>query len=622
MRPLLFLLVFALAGALPARGEELFSDAFDREKPGPAWKTHENAFSIRDGYLVVQQQPGTDHGAVGETLVDFKDAVIEFKFRFAGSPTFNLVIDDKNYEDSHAGHICRLRINPRQIVIGDDKIGVMENKIFAMRRGTPEEKAKANELIEGTLATLPADLNPETWYHLSTTLSGPTMTVVLDGETLGSLTSEGIDHPTKTDFGFTVTGGEMHFDDIRVTAPAERPNDEEQAGVWPVERLQAETPEFRVDDDSTPIHSLIYEGEEIGGEPTEVFAFYASPRTLDTAEEGETFPGIVLIHGGGGTAFSDWVWMWAQRGYAAIAMDLSGRRPPAPRFREDGGKIEDHNHPREERVRLEKGGLDHTHEEKFESIGGTVEDDWPYHAVANAMRAHTLIRSLPGVDPERTAVTGISWGGYTTCLVASLDDRFKAAVPVYGCGFLHEGESVQKPSIDALGERRDAWVAAYDPSSHLGKSEVPMLWVNGTHDKHYPLDSYAKSYALVKGPRTLRIQPRMSHGHGPGWAPKEIGLFVDSILKEGALLAEVGEMTVHAQTVTVPFESPTEIVKAELHFTSETGPRAERDWRSLPADIGNGEAVARGLPAEANTWLMTLTDDRGAMVSSEVRFRK
>ncbi|MEM6916735.1 MAG: dienelactone hydrolase family protein, partial [Verrucomicrobiota bacterium] len=191
--------------------------------------------------------------------------------------------------------------------------------------------------------------------------------------------------------------------------------------------------------------------------------------------EGQKVPGIVLIHGGGGTAFSDWVWLWAKRGYAAIAMDLSGRRPPAPAFDENEGKLRDTHHSRDDRVRLEKGGLDHTPEEKFNSIGGVRDDDWPFHAVANVMKAHTLLRSFPEVDPDKTAVTGISWGGYTTCLAASIDDRFKAAVPVYGCGFLHEGESVQKKSIDSLGDRLEDWVAAYDPSSHLGKCTVPTF---------------------------------------------------------------------------------------------------------------------------------------------------
>lgn len=393
------------------------------------------------------------------------------------------------------------------------------------------------------------------------------------------------------------------------------------AGTWPLERLKTEMPVHRIEDPAAPIQSLLYAGEPINGKPTEVFAFYASPGTLGIAKEGETFPGIVLIHGGGGTAFSDWVWLWAKRGYAAIAMDLSGHRPPAPKFDAKGEKIPDHHHDPATRTHLEKGGLEQGHVQKFDCIGGPVENDWPFHAVANVMKAHTLLRGFAGVDPERTAVTGISWGGYTTCLSASLDDRFKAAVPVYGCGFLHEGESVQKPSIDALGERRAAWVAAYDPSSHLGQCTVPTFWVNGTHDVHYPLDSHGRSAALVRGSRAFRLEPRMAHGHEPGWRPAEIGLYVDSILKGGLPLPLVGGMTLADGTITVPVTAKTKLTKAELHFTTAPGKRSEREWRSLPARIEEGRVVAEGLPAEANTWLVTLTDERGAMVSTAVGMR-
>lgn len=393
-------------------------------------------------------------------------------------------------------------------------------------------------------------------------------------------------------------------------------------GVWPIERLKSEIPNFRIEDRTAKIQSLIYEGESIDGEATEVFAFYASPQTLGKANGDEKFPGIVLIHGGGGTAFADWVWMWANRGYAAIAMDLGGERPPAPAYDADGNLKPHTRHKRDARSRLTKAGVPADHAHKFASIGGTIEDDWPFHAVANVMRAHTLLRSFPEVDADRTAVTGISWGGYTTCLVASLDDRFKAAVPVYGCGFLHEGESVQKPAIDKLGERREAWVAAYDPGSHLNKCTVPTLWVNGTHDVHYVLDSYAKSYAKVKGPRAIRIQPRMPHGHYPGWQPAEIQIFIDSILREGSPLAKVGPMKVDADgSVSFTFESAHKIEKAELHFTTESGLRSKRKWESTPCTISKGMAIAKSLPPEANTWIITLTDTRGAMVSSEVGFR-
>ena len=55
--------------------------------------------------------------------------------------------------------------------------------------------------------------------------------------------------------------------------------------------------------------------------------------------------------------------------------------------------------------------------------------------MADVIRGVSLLASLPDVDSKRLGITGISWGGYLTCIVASLDDRLRVAVPVYGCGF-------------------------------------------------------------------------------------------------------------------------------------------------------------------------------------------
>ena len=35
-------------------------------------------------------------------------------------------------------------------------------------------------------------------------------------------------------------------------------------------------------------------------------------------KRGEKVPGMVLVHGGGGTAFASWVKRWNDRGYAAM----------------------------------------------------------------------------------------------------------------------------------------------------------------------------------------------------------------------------------------------------------------------------------------------------------------
>lgn len=251
-----------------------------------------------------------------------------------------------------------------------------------------------------------------------------------------------------------------------------------------------------------------------------------------------------------------------------------------------------------------------------------MSDDWPYHAAASVLRAHSLLRSFPEVNANRTAVTGISWGGYTTCLAASLDDRFKAAVPVYGCGFLFEGESVQKPAIDKLGDRRDAWIKEYDPSSLLKRCRVPILFVNGTGDIHYPLDSYQKSFDVVPGgKKQMRIEVNMRHGHPPGWAPQEIGLFIDSFCRDGKPLPVPGKLSTKGDTVRLSYRSELPLQSAALHFTTDTGPRSKREWKTVPADVTRGTITAPKPPAEANTWFVSLTDARGAMVSSTVQFQ-
>jgi dienelactone hydrolase len=393
-----------------------------------------------------------------------------------------------------------------------------------------------------------------------------------------------------------------------------------QPGSWNLTKLR-ETPRMRWVSQTGAVHSLLYEGEEFEGHATEVFGFYASPATLGEAADGEQkFPGIVLIHGGGGTAFAEWTWLWAKRGYAAIAMDLSGSRPIDPIYDMDGIPVMNQAAAPGTRTRLPNGGPNHGHPEKFDSIGGDISDDWPYHAAANVIRAHSLLRSFPDVNAERTAVTGISWGGYTTCLVASLDDRFRAAVPVYGCGFLFEGESVQKPAIDQLGDRREDWIRAYDPSSLLKNCRVPILFVNGTNDVHYPLDSYQKSFDLVTGEKLMRIEVNMPHGHVQGWAPAEIGLFVDSYCKNGEPLPAPGPILIDQDTVKVTCKNTVPLKKAELHYTVDSGLRSERKWTTVAAEVAENQIRVKKPPEETTAWFISVTDDRNAMTTTSVQF--
>ena len=341
-----------------------------------------------------------------------------------------------------------------------------------------------------------------------------------------------------------------------------------------------------------PVQSLYYTGEPYRGRPTRVFAYYAAPEV----PEGRV-PAMVLVHGGGGKAFPEWAELWAERGYAALAMDLSGRGP-------DGERLPD-------------GGPEQGEKEKFFTLPDGITETWPYYAVAAVVRGVSLLAAQPEVDPDRLGITGISWGGYLTCIVSGLDDRLKVSIPVYGCGFLHHN-SAWVPTLEKLSEEeREAWLSNFDPSAHLPNARMPMLWVNGTNDLAYPLDSYQKSYRLPPGPRTLCVTVRMPHGHDPGWAPVEIGLFADQHLRGGTPLPEVQNVQLEGDRLQAEFRSSTNVVESAFHWTPDTVTWNERTWHSWPATIADGRAAANVPRERPIAFFLTITDERGATVSTE-----
>lgn len=191
----------------------LLSDDFERAGLGD-WKSLIPTFTVTNGVLK-GVQTRADHGAVGRVYRPMKDVVVEFRFKFDGSPTFNAVFDDQAHKGSHAGHICRVAFTPKQITLGDDKEGAMRNDIFEMRKD-PARQAEANKLLAGRRSSAPVTLDPEKWHPVIIEIVGDRMRVTLDGKPAGFLQSPGLAHPTKTSFHFAVNGPGALFDDVRI----------------------------------------------------------------------------------------------------------------------------------------------------------------------------------------------------------------------------------------------------------------------------------------------------------------------------------------------------------------------------------------------------------------------
>lgn len=364
---------------------------------------------------------------------------------------------------------------------------------------------------------------------------------------------------------------------------------------WDLDALSAAPKTAAADGlESDGLKALFYDGVPLQDGPTRVFAWVGVPKS------GGKVPGMVLVHGGGGTAFADWVKLWTGRGYAAIAMDLCGC---VPRRGNKGWERHEQGAP------PGWGG--------FDQIDAPERDQWTYQAVADIILGHSLLRALPEVDPNRTGVTGISWGGFLTCIAASVDPRFKLAAPVYGCGFLGD-DSVWLDTFSKMGkEKSEKWLRLWDPAQYLRQAKMPFLWVNGTNDFAYPLDSYQKSYRLPSTERTLAIRVGMKHAHGgPGEKPEEIHAFAESILNGAPPLPRIVGQKVVKGVLSVGYVSRIPVVKAEFHFSRDSGKWLARKWESVLAALGN-DAATVAVPPDAKVFYLNLVDERGLVSSTE-----
>lgn len=352
------------------------------------------------------------------------------------------------------------------------------------------------------------------------------------------------------------------------------------------------------------VSPVVLEGEPYRGKPTTLYAFYGVP---ETATKANPAPAIVLIHGGAGTAYPEWVRLWVRRGYAAICVDTCGAVPiyePISKTwlaNPSGG-------PR---------GWG-----RVDAVDDPEKDQWVYHAVAAVIRSHSFLRSLPNVDARNVGVTGISWGGFLACIAAAADDRFAYAVPVYGCGFNYErgGLACKADSSAVL-----KWANMWDPVAYLPFVKCPMLWVDGTNDFAFSLDRVRRSAALAPVEHAFATRLRMVHAHGaPGEAPAEILAFADHYARGRADIVRVGESVVKDRVLTVKFNANgRKVVRAELMLTRDGRDVKwdRRRWVSKQIDGFNPASgiVSVKLPDGVFALVVNLITDDGLLVSTPYR---
>ena len=380
------------------------------------------------------------------------------------------------------------------------------------------------------------------------------------------------------------------------------------------------------------VKALFFESAKYKGKPTRVFAYYSKP-------EGEgKFPAVVLVHGGGGVAYSSWVKMWVDRGYCAIAIDTCGRCP-MDKFKghryEEGtiidGKVVFDNHDTPEWAPLFgeiDGYVSGPNNDGFECPEKPIEEQWLYHALACLILGRTVLSTFPEVDNDRVGVIGVSYGGVLTSELINFDDRYSFACPCYGSAYLDKGGYgiVGGGSGINLNVRKYNTYDLFDANQNLDKLKFPVYWSAWDKDGNFSVDANSMSYLKTKySGSILSIIPDYDHSHTHVWIREEIYKFADFITKGGEDLVRVvtepkgfGEVSFEIKVT----ESAKESLKATCWYMDgpltyiNGGAKLLHEWKIVDCDIEQS-IVRVSVPKSAYGYYVTLTwQERREMVVS------
>jgi cephalosporin-C deacetylase-like acetyl esterase len=113
-----------------------------------------------------------------------------------------------------------------------------------------------------------------------------------------------------------------------------QPEERDLSYLWDMRQLTAVPNTYASASDygAPDMQAFFYDGPKWFGKATRVFAYYQAPAGASPTNK---VPAVVCSHGGGGTAYAEWVRIWNSHGYAAIAMDTGGANQVTARIYDD-----------------------------------------------------------------------------------------------------------------------------------------------------------------------------------------------------------------------------------------------------------------------------------------------
>jgi len=399
-----------------------------------------------------------------------------------------------------------------------------------------------------------------------------------------------------------------------------------------------ELPSTNVVPENITVRGVVFRSRD----DSEIFAVIATPKASGK------HPGMLVLHGGGGSAEVDKAMAWAQRGYVAVAPDMPGIAEP-------------------KKLTVTKGKWSSL---KYGEGRWVAEPDASasitFDAVLSAMKSLYLLRAQPGVDTTRIGVVGISWGGYMTTMVCGLaGDQVRAGFGLYGCGFFDRGSAQQIEPYDPKLPRnslsrmppaeRERWLKYLDAGRRAPNIKAAFFLAAAANDFFgWPRAAQATLDA-ISGEKNHVFAPNANHkiplpggsvfdnkpvapftptafqpyptpgGSKANWLAMEVPYFEYYLKGIGDPFPKVAvEKTPDAYLARFRVTNRHPLMKVEIYWAKATSlvltadEVKKRQWVVLPASKIGGNLYEAKLPEAAADWFAVVSDDRPVSVSSDM----
>jgi dienelactone hydrolase len=347
--------------------------------------------------------------------------------------------------------------------------------------------------------------------------------------------------------------------------------------------------------DGFNILEVSFLSEHYKGTDIRVFGYYAYP-----ANKKKPVPGLIYTAGGGYPAPLHTVIKWAKQGYACFGIHLPNGVAGKKNF---SVKV-----PGAHEFRLKEG----------------IEQNQIYHNIVSLIRAVTFLQSRAEVVKNKIGVTGESWGGFHSSYLAGVDPRIAAAAPVYGCGNLKLGSYWDRTFANMKKNDRKKWYSQIDPGNYYKNIKCPILFLDGTNDWAYWLDSVVASYKSIKSSdKRLSLAPMKSHALEPDmWTARE-KWFAFHLKGKGKPFPKIGNVfaKVEKGRLIVEVQGTGGIPIKSAYFcysVGEGGLWPSRVWTTIPAaknkDVWQSE-IPVAFPDRPLFLFATIKDQRNIPIS-------